>query len=266
MDARTFLGLEATEDPLLWRLPVTPRVCARRGFLFGGCGLAAAIAALEAATGRPAIWATAQYLAHARPPAVLDVAVTVAATGRQVTQARATGRVGGTEILTVNSALGSRPVEASGEWALRPQVPGPEDCPPRVRPDEPPEVDADSLMARVEQRVALGRGPGELDGSAGDGRSALWARMPELLEVSAAGLAVLGDHVGFGMRLAMGTSGGGRSLDNTLRVVRLVPAEWVLLDIRVHAVAGGFGHGLIHLWAEHGPLLATASQSAILRL
>jgi acyl-CoA thioesterase len=40
----------------------------------------------------------------------------------------------------------------------------------------------------------------------------------------------------------------------------------VLLDIRVHAVAGGFGHGLIHLWAEHGPLLATASQSAILRL
>src|SRR5207244_1998641 len=83
--------LELTEDPLLWRLPVTPRVCARRGFLFGGCGLAAAIAALEAATGRPAIWATAQYLAHARPPAVLEVAVTVAASGRQVTQARATG-------------------------------------------------------------------------------------------------------------------------------------------------------------------------------
>jgi acyl-CoA thioesterase len=58
---------------------------------------------------------------------------------------------------------------------------------------------------------------------------------------------------------------GGNSLDNTLRVARLVPTEWVLLDIRIHAVANGFGHGLVHLWAEDGTLLGTASQSAIVR-
>ena len=48
-------------------------------------------------------------------------------------------------------------------------------------------------------------------------------------------------------------------------MVRVHPTEWVLADIRVHAVADGFGHGLVHLWAEDGTLLATASQSTIVR-
>jgi len=45
-----------------------------------------------------------------------------------------------------------------------------------------------------------------------------------------------------------------------------VPTEWVLLDIHVHAVERGFGHGLVHMFAEDGTLLATASQSCIIRL
>jgi acyl-CoA thioesterase len=39
----------------------------------------------------------------------------------------------------------------------------------------------------------------------------------------------------------------------------------VLLDIRVDLIAHGFGHGVVHLWAEDGTLLATASQSTIVR-
>jgi acyl-CoA thioesterase len=39
----------------------------------------------------------------------------------------------------------------------------------------------------------------------------------------------------------------------------------VLLDIRVHAVANGYGHGLVHLWAEDGTLLGTASQTCAVR-
>jgi hypothetical protein len=34
----------------------------------------------------------------------------------------------------------------------------------------------------------------------------------------------------------------------------------------VHAVERGFGHGLVHMYAEDGTLLATASQSCIVRL
>lgn len=99
----------------------------------------------------------------------------------------------------------------------------------------------------------------------GSGSSSLWVRMPELLEMSAAGLAIIGDFVPFGIGQALGRRAGGNSLDNTLRVAHRVPTEWVLADVRVHAVADGFGHGLVHLWAEDGTLLGTASQSTIVR-
>ncbi len=83
--------------------------------------------------------------------------------------------------------------------------------------------------------------------------------------MSASALAIIGDYVPFGIGQALGKRAGGNSLDNTLRVAHRVPTEWVLADVRVHAVADGFGHGLVHLWAEDGTLLGTASQSMIVR-
>ena len=50
-----------------------------------------------------------------------------------------------------------------------------------------------------------------------------------------------------------GLAAGGNSLDNTFRVARLEPTDWVLLDIRVLAVHGGFGHGAVLLWSESRP-------------
>ena len=48
-----------------------------------------------------------------------------------------------------------------------------------------------------------------------------------------------------------------------------MPSDWVLLDMRVQAVRNGFGHGFghgfVHQWAQDGTLMATASQSVILR-
>ncbi|MBA3654040.1 MAG: thioesterase family protein [Actinobacteria bacterium] len=264
MDAVTFLGLEPTEDPRRWRLPVTPGVCTGGNFLFGGAGLGAGIAVMEAAAGRPLVWATAQYLSFARPPEVLDLEATIAVEGRSVTQARVVGRVDDREILTVNGALGSRPQEeATGEWAVRPDAPPPEECPPRTRWRGM--GDGDDISSRLDVRLAHGRSMDEMDGTPGEGRHALWARMPDLLDMSAAALGILGDYVPSGISQALGLRAGGRSLDNTLRVARLVQTEWVLLDVRIHAVANGMGHGLVHQWAEDGTLLATASQSAIVR-
>ena len=77
---------------------------------------------------------------------------------------------------------------------------------------------------------------------------------------------MLGDFVPRGVGQALGIRGGGNSLDNTLRVMNLVPTTWVLLDIRVQGVARGFGHGLVHMFAEDGTLMATASQSCIVRM
>ena len=260
MDAVTWLGLEATDDPLRFRLPVAPRLSTGGGFLFGGAGLAAATAALEVATGRPLVWASAQYLSYARPPSVLDIEVALAVTGRQISQARATGRVDDSDIFTVNAALGRRPFEAAGSWAIRPDVPGPDDCPGRHLD---PHHD-DTIMSTIEMRLAEARQMDDLDGTPGDGRSAVWARVPDL-DISAVTLGVLGDWVPFGIGQALGARAGGNSLDNSLRVVDLVPTDWVLLDIHVHGVAKGFGHGLVHMFAEDGTLLATASQSCIMR-
>jgi acyl-CoA thioesterase len=216
---------------------------------------------MEGTCGRPMVWATAQYLSFARPGDMLDIDVIVPSSGRLTSQARAVGHVGDTEILTVNGALGARPLDATGTWSGMPDVKPPADCPPRQHRS----AGMESVMSRFEQRLAKGRDPEELDGAAGDGTSALWVKMPDDLEVSGAALAILGDYVPFGIGQALGQGAGGTSLDNTLRIASLVPTAWVLVDVHIHAVANGFAHGRVHLWAEDGTLLAIASQSAIVR-
>jgi acyl-CoA thioesterase len=262
MNARAFLGLEPTDDPLLWRLPVTPGVSTPGRFLFGGCGLAAGVAAMEHASGRPAIWATAQYLSYAPTGSVVDFAVNLAVVGHQTTQARAIGRVDGKEILAVNAALGRRHLDVSGTWVHPPQVPGPDESTFRTIPPE----FSGTVLERVEVRLALGRQFEELDGTVGDGHCAFWARLPGQLEPSSAWLSVLGDYVPSGVAQALGRPSIGNSLDNTIRVVQLVASEWILCDIHFLAVANGFGHGRAHLWSEDGTLLGIASQSVIVRL
>ena len=262
MDSRTFLGLHRGDWPGRWSLDVTPRLLTGGGFMFGGSGLGAAISALEGDSERECVWATAQYLSYARLDETVDIDVTLAVVGRQVTQARAVCRVGDREILTVNAALGNRPLDVSGRFEQMPAVPPPGECPVR-RHRGPVEG---TINEWLEQRVAKARPHRELDGTHGDGQTLMWARIPEVIDgVDATALGILGDFVPMGVGQALGVLGGGNSLDNTLRVVSLVPTEWVLLDIRVHGVDRGFGHGLVHMFAEDGTLLATASQSCIVR-
>jgi acyl-CoA thioesterase II len=236
-------------------------LCSGQGTLFGGCGLGAAIEALERVTGRPLVWATAQYLEFARPPAVVRLEVNEVVRGHFSSQARVLARVDGREIFTVLAALGRRTFPADGEWALRPDVPDPESS--MVRPMLPHMVG--TIVDRLEMRLADARPVELLDGTPGSGRSSLWVRLPPGLEATAAALAIVGDYVPFGIGQALGRPTWSNSLDNTLRVVRAHPTGWVLADVRVHAVRDGFGHGLVHLWAQDGTLLATASQSTIVR-
>ena len=207
------------------------------------------------------MWASGQFLAYAPPGKVLDLEVTEAVRGHQISQARVLVRVDGEEILTVNAALGLRPLELAGSWAERPDVPPPEAC--RERPRLPRH--AGTIMDTLDVRLADARAMDDLDGTPGDGRAALWVRFPAELEMTAGTLAIVGDYVPFGIGQSLGVRAGGNSLDNTLRVAHRVPTDWVLADIRVHAVTDGFGHGLVHLWAEDGTLLGTASQSTIVR-
>jgi acyl-CoA thioesterase len=262
MDARTFFGLEpVSADSTRWRMEIVRGLTSGTGALFGGAGLGACIDVMEHVTGRPCVWATAQYLSFARPPSVLELDVLEVVRGHQISQARVIAHVGDTEILTVLGALGRRTLDLEGQWAVRPQVPPPDDCPPRPLMNH----HEGRISSRLDAKLANGRAPWDLPGPPGTGHAALWIRMPELLEMSAAALAIVGDFVPFGIGQALGKRAGGNSLDNTLRIAHRVPTTWVLADVRVHAVADGFGHGLVHLWAEDGTLLGTASQSTIVR-
>jgi len=261
MDAREFYGLEATDDPMVWRLPVTEGVGSNIGALFGGAGLGAAILGIEHSTNRPVVWASAQFLSFALVGSVVDFHVTEVVRGRHTSQSRVSGRVGGEEILTVNAATGYRDSPYTGTWAEMPDVPSPDECVSR----ELDESSRRSVWGRFESRIAKARTIEELDGTPGDGRAALWVRMPGV-EVSSAMLAVLGDFVPFGIGQALGAPLGGNSLDNSIRIAhRHAHTEWILAAAHIQAVEGGFGHGAVHLWAEDGTLLAVASQSTIVR-
>ena len=69
---------------------------------------------MEQVTGRPCIWATAQFLSYAPPPSVLELDVVEVVRGHQISQARVIAHVGDTEILTVLGALGDRPLPLDG--------------------------------------------------------------------------------------------------------------------------------------------------------
>jgi acyl-CoA thioesterase len=263
MDSRAFLGLTQSHNQFRWMMPVTRQVCSGAGFLFGGSGLGAAISALEGTSGRSLVWATGQYLSFAAPGEVLDVDVTIAVEGHQITQARAVGHVGNREILTVNAALGERPGWQAAQFEAMPEVP-----PPHARPARTHRLSGRGwINDYLDEREVKVRPLSDRDGTLGDGHTMLWVRIPEVIDgIDATALAILGDFVPMAVGAGLGIEGGGTSLDNTLRVIDLVPTEWVLLDMRVHAVGRGFGHGLVHMFAENGTLLATASQSCVVRL
>jgi acyl-CoA thioesterase II len=262
VDAQTFLGMEPVGDNLHWQMRVQPQLTTPGNFLFGGCALGAALVALETASGRSTVWATAQYLSYAPMDSLVEWEITLAAVGGRVTQGRAIGSVGSQEVLSVNAALGKTQNDLSGVWATPPLVPRPEKCQPRFLPQR----FCNTIMEKVEVRLAKGLPFDALTGEPGQPDSALWARVPGHLTPSAATLAIIGDYVSGSASQPLGRRTMGRSLDHTLRMVQLKPTEWVLCDIRALALSGGYAQGIAFLWTQEGELLATASQSFVVRL
>jgi acyl-CoA thioesterase len=261
-----FFDLRATHNSHRWFLPVIPNICVGprdKLFLFGGVGLAAALAAAERTTKRPTIWATSQYLSYARPGAIVDFDVREVTVGNAISQVRVSAHIGDKEILSVNAALGERE-GLSDQWLAMPDVPAPEACEPVKHwrgIDE-------SVNARIEMRVAHGRYPTRdfVGGRGEDGRLMLWMRPLQGHAITRELLAVMADFVSSANTSAIGKRAGGNSLDNTIRFGKLAPTEWVLCDIRVEAIVSGITHGVMHLFNQRGELLASASQSLILRI
>ncbi len=255
LDASEWLGLRPTHNPMRWFLPVTPKVSVRSTFLFGGAGLAAATGALEGTTGRPVVWATAQYLSFAQVGSVMDLDVTVSVSGHHTTQARVIGHVGENEIITVLAALGHRDLDLTAQWPTMPHVMSPDRCEIREH-----HYDAESLGQYLDQRWAAAPPEHHRGGPTGHGRGrvCVWARAPEGVGPSASTLAILGDWVPMGIGTVASRPISSNSLDNT-------PTDWYLLEIEPAGISNGFGHGHLRIWGRDGTLHAIASQSVLVR-
>lgn len=257
-----FLGMDRHGDGR-WTVPIRDRaVGGGRGSLFGGVGLAIGVAAMEAETDQPAVWATAQYIATMYDPSEMQLVVERPAVGRTVTQCRVDGTFtdvhGARDVITVLGATGDRPEKLRGIW---------EEFPDPIGPDESldPERNFDypSLHDHVEVAMAHGMfgfsGVGE---PTGDNRSLVWVRMRGV-RVDAAALAIIADYSPSVIGNAAGRITNLSSLDNTIRFADAAPddTDWVLCDSRVEFLGNGFAHSSCLMWSKAGQLLATASQS-----
>lgn len=257
-----FLGITDAGDDGTRHLPIGDRaVGGGRGSLFGGVGLAAGLIGLEDAAGKPAVWATGQYVSTTFPPATLDLEVTLSAVGRTVTQGRVIGSIDGAEIISVLGAAGVRPEPARLVGESMPEAAPPEDCIDSARPHE-----FESIHDHIDVRMARGMfgfsGAGE---PSGDNRSVLWTRFRGV-RLDAAALAVMADYSPSALGNSLGRITFLSSLDNTIRFADMpspdeADDDWVLLDNRVEFVGNGFGHSSCTMWSRSGRLLAIASQS-----
>jgi len=274
MPGGDLFALEPTDDPTRWRAPVAPRMLTHAGAVHGGTAFALAIETMETVVERPLVWASAQFIRHAGPDATLAIDVSVELAGHNTTQARARVHADGVEVLAAWGAFGSRPFDSDGVWATPPSLPEAELC----EADLLPSVGDGRLVDFLEVRLAAGRTRAELDGTPGTGHWSAWCRRTghtrhrghtgqtgHTGEYSAADLAVFGDLVMFSLSDTLGRACTGNSLDNSLRMVGRDATEWILLDVTVDAVAGGFAHTHARLWSERGALLAIAQQTLVVR-
>ena len=258
--------LKSTHNPHRWYLPVEKNLCvgpADRQFLFGGVGLAASIDAMEQTCKRPVVWATAQYLSFARPGQIVDLDVWVPVSGRLTSQANVLLHIADQKIITVHAALGARDDQSCDQWVTMPVVAPPEDC------EEAPNWRGDGmgLNSRLEIRLAEGHFHGPvMSCERGDGRLIFWLRARDGHSVDARMLAIAADHIGSGIAGATGLHAGANSLDNTIRYGRITDCEWILCDVQIESLLHGIVHGRMNLFSPDGVLMATASQSMIMRI
>lgn len=255
-----FLEMSHPVASMKWQLPVVPKTTGGRDSLFGGAGLAAGIVALEQASGKPVVWATGQYLSLTRQPVMLDLEVILPAIGRNVTQGRVVGHLDDKEVITVLGACGERADTARGLWDVMPDVPAPADSELLTRPREN-ETIHDHLEVRIARGMFGFSGHGE---PSGDNATLLWVRMLEV-DHDAGALAIIADYMPSAVGNSLGRMMSCTSLDNTIRIANRAPSEWVLCENRIDHVGNGFGYGNVRMWSDSGSLLATASQSFIVR-
>lgn len=245
-----WLGLERAGDGT-WTFAVTPALSRMDGKFYGGTGIAAATAVMEAETGRRAVWASVQFVSTCATGERVRVEVGIGAAGRRSSQVQVHGWVGGRLLFAGLGATGTpvRPESFEVGFGSMPEVPAPEEC----RKWDP--------LAISERFNGEPGWLGISDIRHAGNTNGLWLRMRDR-PLSRAAMAFLADVVPSGVMRAAGRTGAGTSLDNTVRFGPDPSGDWMLVDIDPHMVSGGYIHGAARLWTQTGELIGIASQTA----
>jgi acyl-CoA thioesterase len=270
-----FLGLTGDPGSGRFRFTVTPHLARLDGKLYGGTAIAVSIAAAEAVCDRDALWMTTQYVSTATLGRPVDVLTEVLAAGRRTQQVRVTGTDEAGEVVFASLGATGRHVEGglTGEFESRPTVVAPDESEhwespftgmaraaglESVLPAMPRDIGFTTVLELRHAEVTHHPDPGP-------GRTCIWVRRRDRQPITPAVAAFLADMVPMSVARAFAVIAGGTSLDNTIRIGSFPDSEWVLIDLRPHLAVGDYAHGVAHVWSSDGHLMATASQTAVMR-
>ncbi len=252
------LGPELDEDPRSGRFEVRSGLVRHDGALYGGTGLAVAVLAMQAASGRDVLWATTQFVAQPPMGAVVDWQTEVLAQGKRSTQLQVRASSDGA---TTFVALGSAGVLAgdglTGRYQEMPRVAGPEESTRRESLAGIPNPDSYTRMIELRETDVLDAGAGP--------HVAIWVRRRDDAPFTPVGIAFAADFVPLAIARAAGKVGAGSSLDNSMRFRGGEAEGWILLELDGELAEGGYGHGTVRAWSTGGELLAVGSQTAAMR-
>lgn len=235
-------------------LELTESLVRLDGQLYGGTGLAAVAAAMNAATGRLPLWATVQFASTAMLGETIELEVEVLAAGHRATQLRVTASFDGRVVL---AALGTSGAANEGglhaEFGRMPLVSAPEDSAPwqHLFVVEDHDGPLTGPFRTADFRLA----------ESADTEPYMWVRMRDTHQ-TVESIAYLADFVPAAVVRAAGRVGVGTSMDNSIRFGPPPRTDWILIETDPYFAHAGFVHGAARIWSEDGVLLAVASQTA----
>ncbi len=259
MLSKSFFNLKLVKKKH-YQLIAEPRLCTPVDFLYGGSSLGAAVEAFEMNSNRPLVWASSQFISYAKPDDVLDLVIDEPSNGRNFTQARLTARVGEQEIFSVSATLGAREIEEQGQWAEFPEVLPVESCGEHKLPL--PDFGEKQHIHNQQEYLS----PFNDTLKRPDNKHLVWVKVKNADHDQASILSFIADLATASGNYVLKKRVGGNSLDNTIRVVKLVPTEWVLFEAEVHGIQNGIATTTTKLWSQDKQLMAVASQSFIVRV
>lgn len=230
-------------------------------YLFGGAALSAGVDALEDISNRKAGWASAQFVTSPPLGETVHLEATILASGRSASQGHCVAHFGDREAFRVAVALSDRIDTSPRPWVTAPDVPPPDACPHFLAWGRD---DGEPIQRRVDCRVG-GRGGliGESDLRPGEVR--LWLRSLERRQIDRSMLSVFSDFAPACIEEALGAPWLKSSMDITIRFCAPPDSEWILGQIFMDAVHGGFAHIRGNFFCESGALVAITSQTMVLR-